>query len=245
MFYSAFDGKNVRVCYATSPDLINFKKQGIISPAQVLYDEATEIFKRQGLKEEYILGKSYCEAIGGKGIFLWDKDAFIFPRRINGKIAFIHRILPDIQIAYADKFEDFNEKYWNDYLLHIKEHVILEPKFVFEGRSIGGGCPPIETEDGWLFIYHGTENTADGTMYHTLAALLDRENPQKVLGKLSYPLFSPEEPWEKVGYINNVVFPTGTILKGDRLIIYYGAADKLVAAKSLNLRELLSELKKS
>jgi predicted GH43/DUF377 family glycosyl hydrolase len=92
-------------------------------------------------------------------------------------------------------------------------------------------------------IYHGVEDALQGKIYHAGAALLDFDNPTKVIGRLKKPLFSPVEPWEKHGDVNNVVFPTGTVLKDGRLFIYYGAADKRIAAKSLEIEELLKELK--
>ena len=82
-------------------------------------------------------------------------------------------------------------------------------------------------------------------MYHASAALLDLENPKKVLGRLRKPLFSPTEPWEKAGYVTNIVFPTGTALFGETLYIYYGTADSRVAVASLNINDLLHELKNS
>jgi len=109
---------------------------------------------------------------------------------------------------------------------------------------MGGGCPPIETEEGWLLICHCSGFTESGVIYHATAALLDKENPQKVLGRLDVPLFSPEVAWENLGNVNDVVFPTGAVLVGDELTIYYGAADERVGAKSLSIKELLRELKK-
>jgi predicted GH43/DUF377 family glycosyl hydrolase len=121
--------------------------------------------------------------------------------------------------------------------------VLLDPRYYFESRNIGGGCPPIETEDGWLLIYHAVEDDAGGRIYHAAAALLDINDPFNVIGRLRRPLFSPSTSWEKQGDVNNVVFPTATVLKDGKLVIYYGAADKLIAAKSVNLKELLKELK--
>lgn len=244
LFYTAFDGRNARVAYATSSDLMKFEKHGVISP-NILYNDAEAIFRKHNLKEAYLLCKADCEAIGGKDILLWDKDAFLFPRRINGKFALVHRILPDIQIAYFDNFTDLTEAYWNDYLHNLQQHILLAPQYPFEARNIGGGCPPIETLAGWLLIYHGTQETANGVTYHAAATLLNLKNPLKVIGRLNYPLFSPEETWEKTGDVDNVVFPTGAVVRNDRVYIYYGAADKLIAAKSVDLTELLTELKKT
>ena len=176
---------------------------------------------------------------------LWDKDASLFPKKINNQFALIHRIRPDIQIIYFQNFKDLTDDYWRAYLKQLKKYIVLEPKFQFENRYIGGGCPPIETEDGWLIIYHGVEDTSVGKIYHASAALLDLKNPLKVLGRLRKPLFSPKAPWEKKGVTDNVVFPTGAVVRDKRLYIYYGAADKLIAAKSVDLTELLTQLKKT
>ena len=91
-------------------------------------------------------------------------------------------------------------------------------------------------------LYHGVHDTANGYVYTACAALLDLEDPRKEIARLSYPLFAPELPWELYGYVNNVVFPTGTSLFDGRLYIYYGAADKRIAAVSLDLEELITEL---
>jgi hypothetical protein len=118
----------------------------------------------------------------------------------------------------------------------------MEPKFGFESRNIGAGAPLIETERGWLMVYHSVEDSNKGKVYHASVALLDKDNPLKVIGRLKEPLFSPTEEYEKFGDVNNVVFPTGTAIFGDKLYIYYGAADKRIAVVSVNLHKLLHEL---
>lgn len=244
LFYTAYDGRNAHIAYATSTDLVSFTKKGLISP-NITYDEATEIFHQADLKEKHFLQKLYLEKQIKNIDLLWEKDASLFSKKINNQFALIHRIRPNVQIIYFNKFEDLTDDYWRIHLKNLKNHVILEPKFQFENQYIGGGCPPIETKEGWLIIYHGVEDTSLGKIYHASAALLDIENPLKVLGRLRQPLFSPKASWEKNGVTNNVVFPTGAIVKGGRLYIYYGAADKLIAAKSIDLYELLTELKKN
>ena len=118
----------------------------------------------------------------------------------------------------------------------------MDPIYKHESDYIGGGCPPIETEKGWILIYHGVESTERGLVYSACAALLDLENPAKELARLPYALFSPEYVWERRGEVNNVVFPTGTALFGDRLFIYYGAADERIGCASVKLSVLLQEL---
>ena len=88
------------------------------------------------------------------------------------------------------------------------------------------------------------ERVNDNLHYHSNAALLDIDNPLIVWNRLRKPLFSSTENWEKIGNVDNVVFPTGAVIDKNRLYIYYDAADKLIALKSVVLKELLKELKK-
>jgi predicted GH43/DUF377 family glycosyl hydrolase len=118
----------------------------------------------------------------------------------------------------------------------------LAPKHEHEISYIGGGCPPIETAYGWLLIYHGVHDTVRGYVYSACAALLDLNDPTKELARLPHALFKPELSWELKGEVNNVVFPTGTAVFGDKLYIYYGAADTRIAVVSLSMSELLADL---
>lgn len=244
IFYTVYDGKNALFAYATSADLTNFVKHGVISP-RITYAEAASLFgsSRRKIMEKYFLFDSYIRDRQGDDILLWEKDAFIFPKKINNKFALVHRVLPGIQVIYFDDFKDLIDDYWREHLRNLGNHILLDPKYRFESRNIGGGCPPIETKDGWLLIYHAVEDLRRGKIYHAAAALLDLADPAKVIGRMKHPLFSPIEQWEKHGDVNNVVFPTGSVVKDGRLYIYYGAADKLIAAKSIDMEELLTELK--
>ncbi len=251
LFYTAYDGKNALIAYATSRDLVHFTKQGTISP-KISYDEAEDIFRGSKVREKYTMFEMFYKEKEGKDILLFEKDAALFPQKINHKpdcrqasFALLHRILPGIQIIYFDNFSELTKNYWRNYFKNLGDFIVLDPLFWFENRNIGGGCPPIETKDGWLIIYHTVEDTPLGKTYHASAALLDIKNPLKVLGRLKEPLFSPKASWEKSGVTNNVVFPTGAVIKYKKLYIYYGAADKLIAAKSVDLAELLTELKKT
>jgi predicted GH43/DUF377 family glycosyl hydrolase len=245
LFYTVFDGKNALVAYATSPDLIHFTKKEVISP-KITYDEAEDIFSpsivKTDLWEKYKFFEKRFMKLSGPDVLLWEKDACLFPKKINGKFALLHRILPGIQVIFFNDFSELTENFWRKYLRAFHESIILEPKFLYENRNVGGGCPPIETQVGWLLIYHAVENTDEGKVYHASAALLDLNDPTKVLGRLEKPLFSPLANWEKTGVTHNVVFPSGTVLANDKLTIYYGAADTLIAAKSVSFKDLLREL---
>lgn len=238
MTYVAHDGKNAQTAYATSADLKNFEKKGIIS-AKIPYHEAEKIFRKSHLKDAYTMFAAYYEEQAGADVMLWSKDIFFFPKKIGGKYALVHRVLPDIQIAFFDNFKELGtKKFWRNHFKKLADEVVLEDKHWFESRNIGGGCPPIEVESGWLLIFHAVEEKNIGRVYRAGAAILDKENPLKVVGRLHEPLFSPTEKWEKSGFVSNVVFPTGTARFGDSLYVYYGAADKRIAVAEINLKEL-------
>lgn len=242
--YTGYDGTNARGALATSTDLKHFTKHGIIVPP-ITYSEFVFLAESAGkVNENYYRNHKfyYQDADPEKKMLLWDKNVIFFPRRIKGNLVFFHRIRPGIQIVSVKSISVINKEFWDNYFLNLDEHIVLDPVYDHEASYIGGGCPPIETREGWLFIYHGVRETEKGYVYSACAALLDLENPGREIARLPYALFSPEYEWEKKGEVNNVVFPTGTALFGDTLFIYYGAADTLIACASVNLSELVDEL---
>ncbi|EKD95360.1 MAG: glycosidase related protein, partial [uncultured bacterium] len=198
LFYTAYDGNNALIAYATSKDLIHFTKHGIISP-KISYDKAEDIFRESKVRERYRMFEMFYKEVVGKDILLFEKDASLFPRKFGGKFVLLHRVLPGIQIIKFNDFSELTEDRWRDYFKNLGDFVVFDPFYWFENYKIGGGCPPIETKDGWLIIYHAVEDTPLGKIYHATAALLDRKNPLRVLGRLTEPLFSPKAPWEKSG----------------------------------------------
>lgn len=240
--YTAYNGFNALGVLATSKDLKHWDRRGVIVP-QITYNE----FGQLAMTNRYLLDKYvrfYVSKNSDKDKFtlLWDKNVVFFPRKINNKYCYMHRILPEIQLVMVDSFAELTKEYWHNYFLHIEDHVMLAGKHEHESSYIGGGAPPIETEEGWVVIYHGVHDVETGHVYTACAALMDLENPQIELARLPYPLFAPDTDWEKVGVVNNVVFPTGTALFDDTLYVYYGAADKCIACASLSLKELVAEL---
>jgi beta-1,2-mannobiose phosphorylase / 1,2-beta-oligomannan phosphorylase len=242
--YTAYDGVNALGALAISEDLLHFEKKGIIVP-QITYDEFRDLAKtHEVINEKYLRYNERGQVAEkqGKTVLLWDKNVIFFPRRINGQLYFLHRIKPDIQIAAVNDLQELTPEFWQLYFLHFDEHIVLSPKYQHEISYIGGGCPPIETEHGWLLIYHSVFDTVKGYVYCACAALLDLQNPQKELARLPYPLFKPEHDWELTGEVNNVCFPTGAALFDDRLFVYYGAADEQIAVASMSITGLLKEL---
>lgn len=243
--YTAYDGVNALGALATSKDLVTWIKHGIIVP-QLTYTEFNKLTQLKGLPNKktsgYDPGPDLSKS-AEKQLLMWDKNLIFFPRRIKGKLCFLHRIKPDIQIVVdIEELNELTPDFWKTYFLRISEYIVLAPKYSHEKSYIGGGCPPIETEMGWLLIYHGVYDSPNGYVYTACAALLDLENPKREIARLPYPLFEPGKSWELKGEVNNVCFPTGTLVFNDRLYIYYGAADERIAVASINLSDLLKEL---
>lgn len=242
--YTAYDGINALGALATSKDLQHFDKQGLLAPL-ITYKELLRLAEFNGpIHQKYHRYNEHEQVVEkqGKKRFLWDKNFIFFPRKINGKFYFLHRIRPDIQIVSVPELKELTPEFWLNYFLHFSENIVLSPKYKHEVSYIGGGCPPIETKHGWLLIYHGVHDTIKGFVYSACAALLDKHNPGKEIARLPYPLFKPDHEWEIEGEVNNVCFPTGAVLDKDTLYIYYGAADEQIACATVSLSALLKEL---
>ena len=171
-----------------------------------------------------------------------DKDAVIFPELVNGRIAMLHRVAPDIQVVYFDDVEQLanpREDFWSEYRASLEEFTVMRPKYEWESEKIGSGAPPIKTEEGWLLIYHGKDDKA---VYRAGMALLDLEEPSVVLARSPYPILEPEKEYERVGDTANVVFPEGAIVIDDTLYVYYGAADKRCCLATAKLDDVLDYL---
>jgi predicted GH43/DUF377 family glycosyl hydrolase len=159
-----------------------------------------------------------------------NKDAVLFPERINGKFAILHRLPPDIWIAYSDDLRS-----WRGH-----EKVTHTRPGEWDERRIGTGAPPLRTSVGWLVSYHGSDHH---NIYRAGFLLLDLKDPSIVLGRSSFPVLEPEEKYEKEGVVPRVVFPEGLILRGDELLLYYGGADKVVGMARGSLKKVLESLK--
>ncbi len=242
--YTAYDGHNALAALATSPDLVHFEKQGLLVP-RFTYNEFMHLAEaKKALNSKYARFNEHHTRSGKaeEEVFVWDKNVVFFPRRIHGKLYFMHRIKPDIQIASIHEVADLNKAFWEDHLMHLTDNIALAPRHAHEVSYIGSGCPPIETPQGWLLIYHGVYDTPKGYVYTACAALMDLEHPGKEIARLPYALFQPEHEWELKGEVNNVCFPTGAVVFDEILYIYYGAADERIACASVNLPELIAAL---
>jgi predicted GH43/DUF377 family glycosyl hydrolase len=164
-----------------------------------------------------------------------DKDASVFPRRFEDRYALIHRPVirgeAHIWISFSPDL-----KHWGD-------HQMLLPTRggQWDCHRVGLGAQPIETPNGWLIIYHGVRATAAGQIYRVGLALLDLENPRRILRRSEEWVFGPAENYELVGDTPHVTFPTGAILdrKSNELRVYYGAADTTVGLAIANMNVLM------
>lgn len=242
--YTAYDGYSAVGALAVSSDLKNFEKKGVIT-SRITYPQFEKLLRpQQAIISKYFRSGNKREATDVKGhpLYMMDKNVVFFPRKINGKFYFMHRIRPDIQYVAVERLDILTKDYWRKYYQNFAKRILLAPYHDHESSYIGAGCPPIETEAGWLLIYHSVYDTPAGYVYSACAALLEIDNPAIEIARLPYPLFTPEADYELSGVVGNVCFPTGTALFRDTLYIYYGSADKCVACVSVMLTELLAEL---
>jgi predicted GH43/DUF377 family glycosyl hydrolase len=127
------------------------------------------------------------------------------------------------------------------------EHSILLPAREggwWDAHKVGLGPPPLETERGWLLLYHGVRITVAGAIYRLGLALLDREQPDRVLARSSEWILGPQAPYELSGDVPGVVFPCGWILEGDTVRLYYGASDTSICVATASLTRLLDWLER-
>ncbi len=159
-----------------------------------------------------------------------NKDAVLFPEKISGRYVMLHRPMDpprSIWIAYSNDLVK-----WGDF-----KKVMAPIEGRWDGIGIGSASPPVRTEKGWLLIYHGIDK--DG-VYRLGAALLDLEDPSRVIGRYPEPILEPEEDYELRGEVREVVFGCGICEVEDKYFIYYGAADKVICGATAEKRELLS-----
>lgn len=164
--------------------------------------------------------------LNGPGV--QNKGMALFPRKINGRYAMLSRQDGEnIFLMYSD-----NVHFWSEAKL------LLAPNYPWEFIKLGNCGSPIETEAGWLVLSHGV-----GPMrrYCLGAFLLDRDDPSKVIGRLNEPLMSPEGI-EREGYVPNVLYTCGALLRNDQLILPYGMSDRVTGFAMIFLHELLSAM---
>jgi predicted GH43/DUF377 family glycosyl hydrolase len=155
-----------------------------------------------------------------------NKDAVLFPRKINGKYVMLHRFDPDVCVAYSA-----------DLVTWCSIRSILGPRIrSWDSWKIGAAGPPIEVGEGWLMIYHGVSFEK---VYCLGVVLLDKNDPEAVLYRSEIPILVPSKDYERFGKVPNVVFSCGNVLIDHEVVVYYGAADSVLCAATYELSELL------
>jgi beta-1,4-mannooligosaccharide/beta-1,4-mannosyl-N-acetylglucosamine phosphorylase len=168
----------------------------------------------------------------------YNRNGVLFPRRINGKYMMLSRPSDNGHTQFGEVFLS-----QSDDMVHWGMHRhVMKGEQPWESTKIGAGPVPIETPSGWLLIYHGVLTSCNGFVYHYGMALLDLEQPWKVIRRYAQYLMSPQMPYELAGDVPNVVFPCAALQDGDKLAIYYGAADTCTCLAFANVNELLQAM---
>jgi len=163
-----------------------------------------------------------------------DKDTCLLSEKVENGYLIFHRVGEQVCGDYLHSL-DFKKD-------AVKKCIrILGPRTnAWDGLKVGIAAPPIKTKHGWVLIYHGVSKS-HGT-YRIGAALLDKKDPTIVLSRTTDPIFEPEEPYEKVGIVNNVVFPCGMTKRDELLYLYYGGGDRVVGVATIELDLLVETL---
>jgi len=169
-----------------------------------------------------------------------NRNCVIFPRKINGKYAILSRPSDMGHTPFGAMFYSTSPD-----LVHWGCHrfVMSTVSSSWQSTKIGPGPAPIETEDGWLLIYHGVWTSCNGYLYYAGGALLDKDRPWKVLYRTKDYLLAPTEIYERVGDVPNVVFPSSAIVENGNIRLYYGCADTCISIAEARLSEVVGFIK--
>ena len=169
----------------------------------------------------------------------FNRNGVLFPRRIGGRYAMLSRPSDGGHTPFGDIYYSESPD-----LVHWGRHrqVMSPVALTWQSTKVGAGPTPIETEEGWLVLYHGVLTSCNGLVYSMGAALLDLDEPWIVVVRGRDYLLAPEEPHERIGDVPNVVFPCAALVDhvADRVSIYYGAADTVVCVAHAHLSELVA-----
>lgn len=174
---------------------------------------------------------------------LYNRNAVLFPRKINGSFGLLNRPTSRGHCVGGSIYysESPDMKFWG---LH---RLVMRPTGGWQEAKIGAGPIPIETDEGWIMIYHGVISLAAGMIYSVGAAILDKDEPWKVLYRTKDMIMGPEEYYERVGDVDNVLFPCATLADSatGRIAMYYGAADTVVGVAFTTVDELIKYIKEN
>jgi len=171
----------------------------------------------------------------------FNRNGVLFPEKIKGKYAMMSRPSDNGHTPFGDIYLSYSPdmKFWGEH-----RHIMSPTAFkdsAWQCTKIGAGSVPFLTDEGWLMFYHGVITTCNGFRYALGAAILDRNNPNIVKYRTQPYLLTPSVLYEQVGDVPNVVFPCATLqdIEKDRVVIYYGAADTVVAIAFGRISEII------
>jgi beta-1,4-mannooligosaccharide/beta-1,4-mannosyl-N-acetylglucosamine phosphorylase len=171
----------------------------------------------------------------------FNRNGVLFPRRINEKYAMLSRPSDNGHTPFGDIYysESPDMNFWG------RHRFVMGTLGGWQATKIGAGPVPIETSEGWLLIYHGVLTSCNGFVYSFGAALLDLEQPWKVIARGAPYLLAPHAPYERTGDVPNVAFPCAALVDGDtgRMAIYYGGADSVVCLAFAYVHEIVEFVK--
>jgi beta-1,4-mannooligosaccharide/beta-1,4-mannosyl-N-acetylglucosamine phosphorylase len=171
----------------------------------------------------------------------FNRNGVLFPRKINGKYAMFSRPSDNGHTPFGDMYysESPDMTYWGHH------RYVMGPKHGWQSTKVGAGPIPIETNEGWLLFYHGVITMCNGFEYSCGAALLDLEQPWKVIYRTASYLMAPREIYERTGDVPNVVFPGAALVDAPtgRIALYYGAADTVTGMAFAKVDEVIEFLK--
>ena len=172
-----------------------------------------------------------------------NRDVTLFPERVNGRYFALHRPMPEgigEHAVWSASSPDLMA--WGDH-----RYVAGARAGMWDDGKVGGGAVPFRVRvggrDAWLAIYHGVRSTP--LQYALGALLLDADDPSRVIGRSREPVLAPEAPYERHGFFDGVVFTCGLLVEGDRVRVYYGAADGVTAVADLSLDTIIAGLARS
>jgi predicted GH43/DUF377 family glycosyl hydrolase len=170
-----------------------------------------------------------------------DRDNALFPEKIGGKFALLRRPIHYVGEQYGTDRPGMWISYSEDLMTWTNPALVaVSENPDWEGRKIGGAATPLRTDEGWLVLYHGVD---ESSVYRIGAMLLDLKNPEKVTGRTKKPIMEPETYYEKFGLvIPNVIFPTGNFIKDGLVYIYYGCCDTAIGLATVPVDELLAAI---
>ncbi|MBR0194197.1 MAG: glycoside hydrolase family 130 protein [Bacilli bacterium] len=209
------DGKEIKLEYAYDPRLLELEGEYYVIFCTSNHGPTLGIGKTKDFKYFELLDQPFLP---------YNRNGVLFPRKVNGEYLMLSRPSDDGHTKFGDIFMSSSKdlEYWGKH-----RHVLERGYEWWCGTKVGAGPVPIETDLGWLLFFHGANLTCSGLVYSIGAAILDRDNPSKVLHRCSNFLLAPEKPYETCGYVPNVLFPVSCLAdaKTGRIAIYAGGAD--------------------